>query len=332
MLPSYIIPFIEYDFEERTIMTCVSYEDRSVLSLERLLNKNKFDKCIVIKLTDLLTDENKWDYFTISESDSNVRDAWIKNYEKIKKMLEKWNVERIEVTGTSSYPDSLAKKINYILPSNEKILLDISAFPKHILMSILRWNEGKSFTYLYTRPKVEREAETEFSVGTKEIGVLRGFEGDVRLDRNDFIVMILGFEGSRALSIFRNFEPYRTLALLGNPAPFLDKEKCQFYRNNAFRNNSQLLSNQRVIKSQISSLDPYIFKQELNAEISKHIEKEEANILITCLGTKPQTLGLYLYWLENRNTQIIYTIPSKRRISSESINQILVYNLKENKT
>lgn len=224
----------------------------------------------------------------------------------------------------------MTKRIIKKLPLNEKILLDISAFPKHILLSILRWHEGKSFTYLYTRPKVEREAETEFSVGTKEIGVLKGFEGDIRLDRNNFMVIILGFEGSRALSIFRHFEPNRTIALLGNPDTLLDQEKCHFYRNNSLKNNSQLLSNQRVITSQISSIDPYIFKNELNQVITKHVEKTEANILITCLGTKPQTLGLYLYWLENRNVQIVYSIPTKRRISSESINQILVYKLKEN--
>ena len=36
------------------------------------------------------------------------------------------------------------------------------------------------------------------------------------------------------------------------------------------------------------------------------------DLCISPLGTKPQALGLYLYWRENKNIQLIYSIPVKR--------------------
>lgn len=327
-----ITPFEEYRGKESTFLTCVSYEDRPVLSLQEVLNRKNINKCILIKLTDLFSDRKKG---SLSESDAidfEVRNAWEKNYEKIVSLLEKWNVEKIEVSGSYFRPYYLAEEINSVLPTNEEILFDISALPKHILLSTLRWCEGKAFTFLYARPEHEREAEAEFSVGTKRIGVIRGYEGELRFDRLHFLVLILGFEGARALSIFRHFEPYRALALLGNPEPLFDNKISKFYLVNASKNNSQLLSNQRVIISNISSLDPYAFKNELNEKILKYTEETDSNILISCLGTKPQTLGLYLYWLEHKNVQIIYSIPSKRRIPSEGIKQIWIYKLSEIKT
>ncbi len=322
-------PFEKYSGEENTFLTCVSYEDRPVLSLEEVLSRKNINKCILIKITDLLFDKNKWNSLDISEGDEldvKVRSSWEKNYEKIINLLEKWNVEKIEVSGSSFRPYYLAREINDALPTNEDILFDISALPKHILLSILRWCEGKAFTFLYSRPEWEREAEAEFSVGTKRIGIIRGYEGEIRFDRLHFLVLILGFEGARALSIFRHFEPYRALALLGNPEPLYNNKTSQFYLDNAYKNNSQMLSNQRVITSKISSLDPYAFKNELNEKIlTSYTEETDSNILISCLGTKPQTLGLYLYWLEHKNVQIVYSIPSKRRIPSEGIKQIWIY-------
>ena len=330
MIESSIIPFEKYIGKEKTLLTCVSYEDRPILSLEKILTKIKIDKCILIKLTDLLSDDHKWNSLNVSESeeeDIKVKNEWQKNYETFIKILNEYNIDIIEVPGSYFRPYYLSKEINNVLPSKEDILFDISALPKHILLSILRWCEKKDFTFLYARPEVERSAEVEFSVGMERVGIIRGYEGEIRFDRMNVLVLVLGFEGARALSIFRHFEPSKSLALLGNPQPLFDDNLCKFYLDNAYKNNSQLLSNQRVINSKISSLIPHIFKNELNKKISKYIEESDSNILISCLGTKPQTLGLYLYWLEHKNIQIIYTIPSKRRIPSKGIKEILIYKI-----
>jgi hypothetical protein len=326
-----IIPFEDYYIKETIFLTCVSYEDRSKLALKKILECNKIKKCFVIKLIDLLLDEkeNHDVLISLSDEDQKVKKAWQTNYNEIQKLLDEHNVEKIEIEGSSSDPLSLAQHLNTDLPENDRILFDISSFPKHILLEILRWNENKKFVCLYARPGADREAEREFSIGTKNIGVLRGFEGDVRIDRSNLLILILGFEGSRALSIFKHFEPYSVFAFLGNTIPFFSEERNEFFLMNAKKNNSQLLSNQKVMINQISSLDPYVFKKSLKNKISESLKNNEMNVLISCLGTKPQTLGLFLYWLENKNIQIVYSIPTKRRISSEGLGPMWIYKLKE---
>lgn len=326
----HIIPFEDYYIQEKTVLTCVSYEDRSNLVLKEILKSKKISRCILIKLKDLFQGK-KTSLFILPPSandDEKVRIAWEKNYLEILSSLKESNIIPSEIEGSSCDTIMLAKKINSIISNEEKVLFDVSSFPKHLLLEILRWNCDKRFTCLYARPNINREAETEFSVGTRDIGVLRGFEGEIRFNRPTLLVLILGFEGSRALTIFKHFEPSKVIALIGNSSPYLSVEDISFYLEIAKKNNFQLLSNQRVIIDEISTLDPYIFKTTLNDLISKHGDKD-MNILISCLGTKPQTLGLYLYWLENKGIQIIYSIPSKRRISSEGLGSIWIYKLKE---
>lgn len=324
-----IIPFEDYYIQEKCLLTCVSYEDRSKLILQKILVTKKITSCILIKLSDLFEDKKPKTTLSSKNDDDLVKEAWINNYKEIVDLLTRNNVKMIEIEGSSNDTFSLAKKISEQLSPDEKILFDISSFPKYLLLEILRWCENNKFICIYARPGIERKAETEFSIGTKVIGVLKGFEGSIRFDRVTIMVLILGFEGARALTLFKHFEPVKVFAFLGNSLTFFPTKTNEFYINNAKRNNSQLLSNQRVIADEISALDPYSVKEKLEHTISNYSNKTDANIIISCLGTKPQTLGLYLYWLQNKQIQIIYSTPSKRRISSEGLGPIWVYKMKE---
>jgi len=324
-----IIPFEDYYIKEKCVLTCVSYEDRSKLVLEKILDTKKITSCVLIKLSDLFEDKKPITTLSSKNEDDLVRESWINNYNEIRDLLTRNNINLIEIEGSSSDIFSLAKKISDALPVDEKILFDISSFPKYLLLEILRWNENKKFICIYARPGIEREAETEFSIGTKGIGVLKGFEGSIRFDRVNIMVLILGFEGARALTVFKHFEPAKVFAFLGNSLGFFSTTTNEFYIDNAKRNNSQLLSNQRVIIDEISALDPYSVKEKLDLTISNYSSKNDANIIISCLGTKPQTLGLFIYWLQNKHVQIIYSTPSKRRISSKGVGPIWVYKIKE---
>jgi hypothetical protein len=322
-----MIPFERYDIKENTLLTCVSYEERTVISLDRVLQRGNINKCILIKLTDLNLYNNKWKSLLFPDNDARLKGLWEINYKLMVELLEKWNVEKIEVSELSFRAYHLSKEINKYTRTNEDVLFDLSCLPKNVLLSILRWCDAK-FTFLYTRPAIQKEAETEFSIGVREFGIIRGYEGNIRLSRQTFLVIILGFEGARALSIFRHFEPYKVLALIGNPASFLDHEKVQFYLDNARNNNIQLLSNQRVIFSEVPSLDPCAFADALEEKISECV-KDEVNILISPLGTKPQVLGLFLYWLKHKDIQIVYSFPSKRGLSSEGGGQAWIYRIEE---
>lgn len=328
MTSSHRIPFESYDIQENTLLTCVSYEERAVISLKRVLQRGYISKCILIKLTDLFIHKNKWNSLYLPDTDAEVKKLWERNYKTMVELLEKWNVEKIEVSELSFRSYRLSKEINRYIRTNEEVLFDISCLPKNVLLSVLRWCDTK-FTFLYTRPEIQKEAETEFSIGIRGIGIIRGYEGNVRLSRQTFLILILGFEGARALSIFKHFEPYKALALLGNPTPPLDHEKAQFYLDNARNNNSQLLSNQRVFSSEIPSLDPYACANALKEKISEYIKDTEMNILISPLGTKPQVLGLFLYWLKHKDIQIVYSIPSRRGLSSEGGGQTWIYRIEE---
>ncbi len=323
--PSKIIPLEKYDCKEATLLTCISYEERVVKSLERILKKFNIKRCMLIKSVDL--DQMKSGGFF--DAFEETKTLWNDNYRKINELLDVHNIHKTEIPGSFTRPMALAKNIDKIIGSDKHVAFDISCVPKHIILSILRWCQNKSFTFLYTRPGEYKTAEDEISIGVKEIGVLRGFEGDIRVNYQDLLIILLGFEGGRAAEVFRHYEPYRGIALIGDPSPFYPEEKRKFFIDTCRKNNSPLLSTQRVILHNVSSLNPIRLNDELDQIISEYTKKEPMNVLISHVGTKPQTLGLFVYWKNHQNVQIIYSIPTIRKVSSRDAEATYVYLIDE---
>ena len=326
-----VVPYREYVGEEAVLITCASYEERSVDSTERVLSRNqKLRSCVLVKLSGETVSSNLWRSLTPDPAEharAEVQEAWDRNYKGMVGILRAHqpSIEITEVPLEAEDPYGLARAVWSDIPRASKVILDISCFPKHILLSLLRWRPSVELSLFYTRPKSESNIEDEISVGVQRIGILRGFEGEVKLGRPTLLVLLLGFEGSRAMAIFRHFEPQTTLALCGNPDPVLGPADTKFYIDSARQNNAQLMSNQRVVTKALPSLDPESCAESLEDAIGTESAGKSMNILLSVLGTKAQVVGTYLYLIRHQETQVAYTIPIRRGVASRGTGSSWVY-------
>jgi len=324
MRNEYIIPLEEYKDKEVELMASVSYEERAVISIQRAIQKLKIKSCVLLASTAIFESKEERDIF--GKEIEFTENKWRENYHTILKLLKDSNIKFVEIKCSFYQPLEVVKKIDEVISGEREILFDISCVPKHVILSILKWTKRKPFSFLYTRPKEYKSGKAEISVGVKEIGVLQGFEGEIKVGTEDYLVLVLGFEGGRALTIFRHFEPYKAIALIGDPDPIYRGSKRKFFLERARERNASLLNMQRVIEKTIPSLDPYGFYQKLAELLQPY---KSGNIIIAPIGTKIQTLGLFLYHKKHPEAQIIYSIPLVRKVSSEGAEDTSIYLINE---
>ena len=298
--------------EVEVLIIAVGPETRAYYSLERILKKIIIKKCILVVFKDLQREKGKIPFET--NLDKKAKEIWMWCYQKMTNILQDYRVNTIIID--KYYSEQIMEVINEIkknIAFSENKLLDMSCFPKGYILELLRWLGYQKIIPLYTEGIRHNIHEEEFAVGVKQIITLSGFEGIIK-NREDLLVLILGFEGYRAEALLHYFQPSKALGLIGNP----NNEKSLDYICVARKNNSNLLGHTMVVEKQISSLNYDIFSHQLDDIINQileqgKIENKEYDIYVSPLGTKIQTLGLFKYWLDHKEIQIVYAIPSKRR-------------------
>lgn len=193
-------------------------------------------------------------------------------------------------------------------PSLERITIDISTFTKLylllLLQSIRNYYPNAKIRLLYTPGYYE--TKQNLSWGIKDIICLPWFgdiEGIEKLE--DILILLLGYEGERAYAIWKYIEPKLTVAVIGSPPGYHGGDLPSRSANRF------ILESSNTEKEEIPALDPNCTKDLLNRWY--HDKKyENCMFSIAPLGTKMQTVGLFLFFEENNNpsrTQIVYAYP-----------------------
>jgi len=204
----------------------------------------------------------------------------------------------------------------------KRITIDITAFTKQYLL-VLLYFLGKNYPNaairtLYTRGRYKYSKKHPLSWGIKEITTVPFFSFSVHPEKEKLLVLFLGYEGERAFSIYRTLEPDKTVAVIGYPPGYhgadIPSRKFNKYL-------LDLLPNKDIVK--IPSLDADKTKDFLEEIYEKN---KNYNIFLAPLGTKMQTLGIYLSLREYfkkqyvPNIQVIYAVPfwyDERHYTSE---------------
>jgi len=193
--------------------------------------------------------------------------------------------------------------------SEPRISIDISTFIKWHLLILLKALEknklSKNIRFLYTEPEdYVTDLFQPLSFGIRRIFAIPTYSGKYDFSKDSLLVLMLGYEGDRALALLEDTDPNDCLLLIGKPA--FHKE----WEGRAEKMNTGIINT--VGKSKIKYIDSrnslliYHQLQKLltNSKYSKF------NQIISPLGTKPQILGLYLYLLTDpQNTIITYGSP-----------------------
>jgi hypothetical protein len=204
-------------------------------------------------------------------------------------------------------------------PFSYPVLVDISCAPRGHLIALLSylWQcqllANQRIVLMYSLVEKQSPNEDDFSYGIFDVVVVPGFNGRISF-KQDLLILILGFEGNRAYSLYKRITPNKTLLILGNSQ---DQEK-DFYLMQARENNHGLLhihGNKQYI---LPSRDPIAFKKEFIKLLHEEVEPfiSRYNIYVSCLGTKAQTVGVFMALQTNPYIQVIDSLPTRRRIAS----------------
>ncbi len=185
------------------------------------------------------------------------------------------------------------------------ITVDISGFTKIYLLELLHYLVmDKSLGLPRLLHTTQRYLPTRLTQGIEQITTIPNFFGGPSLEKETVLVLFLGFEPERALAVWKQFNPARTIALITNPPRYGNLDYLKY----AQQSNSSLLSQPSVEVRDVSADNPYAVKKVLEAI---HEEtKDSFNMVIGPFGTKPQVVGVFLFCSEHRKVQAVYSFPT----------------------
>jgi hypothetical protein len=287
-----------------------SYEDRFLTSLDRACEALKPTKVTFLLFTNYLEPLSE-------EIDLEAAALLQANYAEAQCRLRARGVEFDVLENKLDDLTSFASMVQNM--SWQFTAVDISTMPRSYILTILRFAQPALETIVYTQGKNLREGEDAFTVGIRDVVTLPGFEGRVG-HRPTLLVISIGYEGARAYSLFRRYEPTVTVACLGDPGT--ENNERDHILQTVRRNNGSLLDTDGVWVCPFAASDPQAFAQEALKRIDtavQHLEQLQgfpADVVLCPLGTKPQTLGLFSVWCERPHYQVAYAIPTTRRLGT----------------
>ena len=159
---------------------------------------------------------------------------------------------------------------------------------------------GLSATIRYYKPQFYGG---QLSRGVRGVQAVPNFEGVAVGSGNTALVLILGFEGYKALYAWEELGASRTIALLGDPpyrGEFLETAKEQ--NGELFR---QL--GDRYEQGRLHTFDIRIAHQQLLALYTR-LKKEDEDVEITLcpLGTKPQSVAAFAFAYKHPEVAVAY--------------------------
>ena len=185
------------------------------------------------------------------------------------------------------------------------ITVDISGFTKIYLLELLHYLVvDKSLGLPRLLHTTQRYLPTRLTQGIEQITTIPNFFGGPSLEKETVLVLFLGFEPERALAVWKQSNPARTIALITNPPRYGNLDYLKY----AQQNNSSLLSQPSVEVRDMTADNPYAVKNVL--ETIHEETKDSFNMVIGPFGTKPQVVGVFLFCSEHRKVQAVYSFPT----------------------
>jgi len=181
--------------------------------------------------------------------------------------------------------------------------VDISGFTKIYLLGLMHYLVAElNLGFPRILHTTQTYAPSRLTQGVEQIATVANFFGSISLEKETILVLFLGFEPERSLAVWKHFNPTRTIALVTTP-----RENNAEYLKYAEKNNVYLLSQPSVEVRNTPADNPYGVRTVLEAIQDE--TKGSYNMVVGPFGTKPQTVGVFLFWLEHPKAQIVYSFP-----------------------
>jgi hypothetical protein len=283
---------------------CSSFEERCLGTIQKLSLKYYYTKAFI---------------FIYSKPDTERE----KHTQKIIKILkDRGSFETIVASESDPIPSikNLICKLKTIQSASKKIVIsiDITTFTKKHLMLLLNYLDKNNLFEItrifYTEPKkYTANLYLPMSFGILPIYTIAGFVSTQSLNKQNLLAIFLGYEGDRAMALVNNFEPNETILIIPDP-PYHPEWKGRTEEMN--RNLIEIIGSEKV--ESIDSLNPHLMLKKLESlfGIDGKYDLRNYHCSISPLGTKPQALGLYLFWRQHKGKfSIVYAPPCKHNES-----------------
>ena len=191
--------------------------------------------------------------------------------------------------------------------SGKRICVDATGFKVPYLMYLMRCMVAfriKKFDIIYTEPTQYRDAEnTQFSDMLSEVKLIDGMRGiNTSRNDNDLLIIAAGYDHSRIADVANDRKDCKKKVLLfGFPAisPGMFQENIL----RAYKAEEAIAT--ECFKDMDSNIyapayDPFVTAQEISEYINKQQKsnhKPYTSIYLAPLSTKPQAIGMALYFL-----------------------------------
>lgn len=175
------------------------------------------------------------------------------------------------------------------------VVVDISVFTKRHLLLILRWLDDVGLwdrlAIVYSEPDdYDVTAHLPLSFGLASVHQIPGFPASPDLSRPVHLVLFLGYEGDRALAVYDQVQPMRTTLIIPDP-PY---KPSWTGRTEALNADLLQLAGDGLVK-RVDGLDPDASVRLLVDILGETGKRGEFASIVSPLGTKAQTLGVYSY-------------------------------------
>ncbi len=278
--------------KEATLYLCAaSFEERCLAFPNSLSTLGPYDKFILLDFQG---------YFNVTQ--------YCRNLAKVRNLLQDKGIKPEIVECWVKYPLHTLTHIKKLLVDNDtwaQVVLDISALPRTYIFLITDYLRTltEKLVVRYTRPTFYGD---ELSRGAGWASPIPNFEGSLSPEAEKILFLILGFEGNKSEYVWEILSPKKTIVLIGDPPyelSFIEEAKK---RNDFFFNKprSDILG-ERIHTSDLESIFCKLESLYLRY-FKKEVTSNNVDILVCPLGTKPQSLGTYMFAKKYSDVPIIY--------------------------
>lgn len=211
----------------------------------------------------------------------------------------------------------ISEKLNKLNLEGKRICIDATGFRIPYLMFLMRFMAMfniKKFDVLYTEPTQYRCAEnTQFSDLFYEVKQMYGMSGlHTSKNDNDLLIIAAGYDHSRIVDVASKKKDCKKVLLFGFPAI----SPGMFQENILRAHEAEAAIGTECFKDMDYNIyapayDPFVTAQSISEYIEKLSKRKLiTNIYLSPLSTKPQAIGMALYFLwehgYEKNLSLIY--------------------------
>jgi len=256
-----------------------------------------------------------------------------KNLETMRMIFSDRSIEYSEATLLHKDPitstDTFMHEFNKLVFEKRvtNVLIDTTSFTHEMLLIILRiFNDlhpEMHITFVYSnaedydpqKPKKELSENSKWlSKGISEIRSVLGYPGNTQPTNATHLLIVVGYEYDRALSIISELEP-SSLSLVFGKSDSYTTETDPIAKHYGAKDHFDELTKaafayfpeEKFHSFEISCNSPAKAKSEIKSYLqSIGVEKNRNNTMIFALNNKLSTLGVGLFALENDDVQLCY--------------------------